>query len=349
LSADIPDPANDDLDFDELTPEEIEARDRKAAEERACKKAEASKALDDDDEDDEEEQEQAPPGQEKRLPITDFVAFSPDHSYIYKPDGASWTATAVNARVLPVKRGPDRNGKRRKPLAASTWLDRNDAVVERTWVPGEPQIIKDKLFDQGGVIHKPGARVFNLYRPPPAIIRVTNDDISWWQSHLYELWPEEADHIEKYFAHRVQKPGEKINHSLVLCGDPGIGKDAIIEPLKRAVGAWNVKEISPQALLGNFNEFLQSVVLRVSEVKDLGDVDRYSFYEACKTLMASPPDTLRCNPKFVKPFHVMNVTSPIMTSNYKVSALYLPADDRRHFVAWSNMPEGSYDEAYWAK
>jgi hypothetical protein len=304
-----------------------------------------------EEEDDEEEEGKPAPGGPQTtspLPLSDFVAFSPDHSYIYRPDGADWSATAVNARVPPVKRGPDKRGRPRKPISASTWLDRNDAVVQRTWCPGEPQIIEDKLFDQGGVIRKAGARVFNLYRPP-AIIRVTDDDVSFWQSHLYELWPDEAEHIEKYFAHRAQRPGEKVNHGLLLCGAQGIGKDAMIEPLRRAVGAWNVKEVSPQAILGNFNEFVQSVVLRISEIKDLGDIDRFAFYEACKTLMAAPPDTLRCNPKFVKPFHILNVTSPIMTSNYKVSGLYLPADDRRHFVAWSNKIEADYSAAYWVK
>jgi hypothetical protein len=71
----------------------------------------------------------------KPLPLSDFIAFSPDHSYIYRPDGEVWSATAVNASVLPIVRPP------RRPLAASTWLDRNDAVEERTWAPGEPQII----------------------------------------------------------------------------------------------------------------------------------------------------------------------------------------------------------------
>ena len=105
----------------------------------------------------------------------------------------------------------------------------------------------------------------------------------------------------------MQRPGEKINHALVLGGEQGIGKDAVLEPLKLAVGAWNFHEISPQEALGSFNEFVQSVVLRISEGKDLGDIDRFAFYEATKTLIAAPPDTLRVNPKFVKPYYVLNI------------------------------------------
>jgi hypothetical protein len=244
---------------------------------------------------------------------------------------------------LPIKRD---SGK--KPVAASVWLDRNDAVEQQVWAPGEPQITENRLVAEGGFFVKKGARVFNLYKPPQ-VVRVRDDDVSFWQSHLQELWPDQAIHIERWFAHRAQRPGDKINHALVLGGAPGIGKDAIIEPLRRAVGAWNFAEISPTAVLGNFNEFARSVVLRISEGKDLGDFDRFTFYEATKTLMASPPDTHRCNPKFVKPYYVLNVTGVIITTNHKVGGLFLPADDRRHFVAWSTKEMNDFGPAYWTK
>jgi hypothetical protein len=291
-----------------------------------------------------EEAEQEPKVKAKRrLSVTDFVAHSPDHTYIHRSTGEPWTSTAVNSRVRPIKIGGGKN-----PLAASTWLDRNDAVEQRVWAPGEPQIIENRLVAEGGFFAKKNARVFNLYKPPQ-IVRATDDDVSFWQSHLQELWPDQADHIERWFAHRAQRPGEKINHALVLGGAPGIGKDAVIEPLRRAVGSWNLAEISPTAVLGNFNEFARSVVLRISEGKDLGDFDRFTFYEATKTLMAAPPDTLRCNPKFIKPYYVLNVTGVIVTTNHKVGGLFLPADDRRHFVAWSTREMNDFSPAYWAK
>jgi hypothetical protein len=313
-------------------------RERKQAE----AEAEAKKQGEEDEED--AEAEPAPAGTQRKLPIEDFVAFSPDRTYIYRPDGASWTIAAVNARVARV-----RVPNRKKPIAASTWLDNNNAVEQRTWAPGEPQVIEGRLFLEGVIVVKKSARVFNLYKPP-AIVRVTaDDDVSFWQSHLYELWPDQAEHIEKWFAHRVQHPGEKVNHALLLTGPQGIGKDAVIEPLARAVGPWNVAEIAPPAVLGSFNEFVRSTVLRISEIKDLGDVDRFAFYEATKTLICAPPATLRCNPKHIKPYYVMNVTGVIMTSNYKVSGLYLPADDRRHLVAWSIKVAKDYDAVYWAE
>ena len=63
----------------------------------------------------------------------------------------------------------------------------------------------------------------------------------------------------------MQRPGEKINHTLVLGGEPGIGKDTLLEPVKHAVGHWNWHEITPLQLIGRTTEFLKSIVLRVNE------------------------------------------------------------------------------------
>jgi hypothetical protein len=84
------------------------------------------------------------------------------------------------------------------------------------------------------------------------------------------VYPEEADHIRHWLAHRVQRPQDKINHALVLGGLQGIGKDSLIEPVKRAVGPWNVAEPPPTQLVGPFNGFAKSVILRISEAHDLG-------------------------------------------------------------------------------
>jgi Family of unknown function (DUF5906) len=145
----------------------------------------------------------------------------------------------------------------------------------------------------------------------------------------------------------VQKPGEKINHAIVLAGQQGIGKDTLLEPVKHGVGPWNFAEVSPVQLLGRFNGFLKSVILRVSEARDLGEVDRYSFYDHTKVYTAAPPDTLRCDEKHLREHSVLNVCGLVITTNHKSDGLYLPADDRRHFVAWSQRDKAEFSEEYW--
>jgi hypothetical protein len=145
----------------------------------------------------------------------------------------------------------------------------------------------------------------------------------------------------------VQRPQDKINHALVLGGPQGVGKDTMLEPVKYVVGPWNFEEVSPQQLLGRFNGFVKSVVLRISEARDLGDVNRFSFYDHMKAYTAAPPDVLRCDEKNLREHSVFNCCGVVITTNYKTDGIFLPADDRRHYVAWTDLKKEDFDVAYW--
>ena len=146
----------------------------------------------------------------------------------------------------------------------------------------------------------------------------------------------------------MQRLGEKINHALVLGGGMGIEAGfTILEPVKYAVGPWNFSEVAPAHLLGRFNGFVKSVILRISEARDLGDVDRFAFYDHMKVYTAAPPDVLRCDEKNIREHSVMNVCGVIITSNHKTDGIYLPADDRRNYVAWSDLTKENFTPDYW--
>ena len=100
-------------------------------------------------------------------------------------------------------------------------------------------------------------------------------------------------------------------------------------------------------MLGRFNGFAKSVILRVSEARDLGEFDRFAFYDHLKVYIAAPPDVLRVDEKNLREYNVFNVCGVVITSNHKSDGIYLPADDRRHFVAWSNLTEKDFAEGYW--
>jgi hypothetical protein len=284
--------------------------------------------------------------------LGDFVAYMQSSDYIYTPVGDFWPAARVNARVPPIPMLDvmgrpilDMKGNP-KVIMASDWLASNAPVEQMTWIPGEPQIIRDKLVSHGGWIDRPGATLFNLYRPPQAL-QGDPDKAEPWLDHIRTIYPGEARHIVKWFAHRVQRPGEKINHGLVLGGPPGIGKDTFLEPIKRAVGAWNFQEVSPQHVLGRFNGYLKSVVLRINETKDMGEFDRFEFHNHMKTYLAAPPDVLRVDEKNLREHSVFNIVGPVMTTNDRTTSIYLPADDRRHHVSWSEAKEEDFGAEYW--
>jgi Family of unknown function (DUF5906) len=146
----------------------------------------------------------------------------------------------------------------------------------------------------------------------------------------------------------VQRPQEKINHALVFGSKrQGTRKDALLEPVKRAIGPWNFQEVSPQQVLGRFNGFLKRVILRVNEARDLGDINRYQFYDHMKAYTAAPPDVLRVDEKNLREHSIFNCVGVILTTNYKTNGIYLPAKDRRHFVAWSDRSPKDFAGGYW--
>jgi hypothetical protein len=301
-------------------------------------------------------------GEQGPVTVADFRAYMPSHQYIFIPSRELWPAASVNARC---ENPTDAAGKvftksmRREakdgsvefkdvPMSPSQYLDEYQAVDQMTWAPGEKTVIENRLVDNGGWIDRDGCACFNLYRPPTAKLGIA-DMAASWVDHIRLIYPDDADHIIKWLAHRVQRPGEKINHGIVLGGGQGIGKDTVLEPVKYAVGPWNVSEVSPTHLLGNFNGFVKSVILRISEAHDLGDIDRFAFYEHMKIYTAAPPDVLRCNEKHLREHSVMNVCGVIVTTNHKTDGIYLPADDRRHYVAWSDKTREDFAEGYWRK
>jgi hypothetical protein len=268
--------------------------------------------------------------------LADFISYLPDHTYIYRPTGEHWPAASVNARVLQAGR-----------IKTTDILDSTFSVESMTWHPGLPELIMHKVVRDGsGWVDKPGANTYNQYRPPE--IKAGNSNAAQrWRDHLHCLYRNEADHIERWFAHRLQHPGEKINHVLVLGGYQGVGKDTLLAPIRDGVGPWNFAEISPTMMIEPFNPWVRNVVVRVSEARDLGDTNRYALYEHCKTLAVTPPETLPCNEKFIKRHYVFNCLGMIVTTNHLTGGLYLPSDDRRHFVAWSEIRREEFPEQYW--
>ena len=290
-------------------------------------------------------QEQRPPEAAYGVSRDDFYAYMPMHNYIFVPTRSMWPAGSVNARLGQISVGGG------DEIPASLWLDNHKPVEQMTWAPGLPMVIRDRLIQDGGWIDRKGVSCFNQYLPPT----ITGGDPSRagpWIAHIRYVYPNDADHILDWFAHRVRRPEEKVNHSIVFGGKPGIGKDTLLEPVKQAIGPWNFQDVTPTQITERFNGYLKAVILRISEARDTGgNFDRYQFYEHTKIYMASPPDVLRVDEKHIKEYVIFNVLGVIITTNHKTDGLYLPDDDRRHYVAWSEKikEDPHFAGDYWNK
>ena len=275
--------------------------------------------------------------QPRVLTVDDFVAYMPTHAYYCVPTREFWSERSVDQRVPSPK----------DDWSATQWLDFNRHVEQMTWWPGRPLVMENAILADGGLIERAGFKIFNQYRPPEPLPGGDASQVGIWLEHLQRIYPQDWKHICGCFAHRIQRPHEKLNHALVLGGEPGIGKDTLVDPVRVGVGEWNTHEISPADIMKRFNGYLKSVLLRISEGRDLGEVNRYAFYEHTKTLIASPPEVLRVDEKHLREYPVPNLTGVLITTNHKTDGLYLPPNDRRHYVAWSDAVMADFDKDYW--
>jgi hypothetical protein len=287
--------------------------------------------------------------------FNDFVAYAPSRNCIYLPCKTPWPNGSIDTR-LPRMPMLDRHGNavvdgngKPKTITASEWLEKNRSVETFTWAPGEPELIRDRLAVDGGWVQKLGAATLNTYRPPD-IVPGDAGKAAPWLNHWHTILPgAEADHCIDWLACSVQHPEIKINHALVLGGAPKIGKDTLLEAVVHAVGGWNYKDIKLTHLTRSNNDFLKAVIVRVNEARDVGEqghVDRYRLHDHMKDMLASPPATFRVNEKYIKEYYIFNRCGFIITTNHR-DALYLPPDDRRHYVVYSESKGEEFPVEYW--
>jgi hypothetical protein len=279
--------------------------------------------------------------------LKDFVGYSPRNLFYYTPTGQVWTADGINARFAEVKYDPFDD---KLKMRASNYISRSAGVDALTWFPGVPMIVDGKHYVAGGWMDAPG-RTYNTYRPGPVLPPPPWNDPGPWLWHVHFLYPEHADYIIKWLAFAVRNPGIKINHALCLFGPPRIGKDTLLVPARYAVGAWNFAETNVTTIYSGWTTHLAAVITRVNEIHDLGDgnkINRYQLYEKMKTMLAAPPESNEINGKYAVQYMSPNVANFVIGSNHKVGGLYLPADDERHYVAWSPRTRETLDADYLA-
>jgi hypothetical protein len=216
-------------------------------------------------------------------------------------------------------------------------------VEDFTWDPRLPE---------GLAVDSRGVRLYNTYRGPT--VRARPGSVKPWLDLLDALKLEEGEsakeHLLDWCAWVVQRPGEKIQHGVLLGGDHGIGKDSWLLPFFRAVGEENVQTIGIEQLLRPFGSYLKGTkVLHLNEIL-LGDhKDRKLVSDKMKLFLASPPNTLQVEEKHLKPYIIPNLLQLIGCTNH----YYCIAPDegeRRYAAFWcrAENPKDSPQAGPWA-
>ena len=260
------------------------------------------------------------------VPKTNLIYLAPENAFLNLITHQCWTAKAVDTRVAPVNEDS-------KLIAASQWIQRNQAATSITCTPALPEGLTPgydcfrgrKVLSQGGAI-------FNLYKR--TMLKPGNAKSAGpFLQHCELLFnkPGDAEQFFNFMAHRVQRPEEKPRFALLIAGDQGTGKDTAVDFCCPAIGSWNVASVNPGAFDSAFNEFSAATLIRINEVANRQDLSKFAFNERTKVLIAGNPDEAEVNPKYGKKYSVLMHCGVVLTTN-SLLGIYIPPDDRRYDV-----------------
>ena len=142
------------------------------------------------------------------------------------------------------------------------------------------------------MVDRRGSRSFNYYRVPtlyPGVARFAGPLLDV----VDKVVGENRRHV--LFLLRPLLIRSRTGKSITLCRrryHPGSGRTSILEPLNARSASTTSPRLIRRNICAPTTGWLQAVVLRIPDPRDLGDVNRSSFYESLKLYTASPPGVL---------------------------------------------------------
>jgi len=164
-------------------------------------------------------------------------------------------------------------------------------------------------------------------------------DVSRWLTHLERLIPIEfeREHLLNVMAHKVQFPGHKINHAILMGGTHGSGKDTLFAPFFWAIGGpskSNCSLVKNEDLTSQWGYALECEVMEIAELRQSEAKDRRSLENTLKPIIAAPPELLPINRKGLHPYMALNRVLVVAFSNER-AAITISTEDRRWFCLWA--------------
>jgi len=210
-----------------------------------------------------------------------------------------------------------------RPQAGTALLRRPDLIRtdSMVYLPGHPRVTTWNNM-----------RVINMWKQSTTLTPREGDPTPWLK-HVKWLIKAKADriHILDWCAYMVQHMDIKINHAILLGGPPRIGKDTLLEPLKRYLGHYNVNEPSAEELKEPYTNYLHHTKLVIFQ--ECQNFDKLNVENKLKPMLASPPHTLRVR-MFAQGFYeTPNLVQCVFMSNHR-NALKISRGDGRYYTIW---------------
>lgn len=266
-----------------------------------------------------------------------FAYVVPDDAYFDLAQKQEYSRAAFNAAFRHVRCHSmhlNADGKAKRIEAATSYDENRVAMGGRmlagiTYAPG-----RNVLCEHIGQVFG------NKWRDARPM--ASGGDPGPWLEHVQRLIPDDAErrHFLDALAFKVQNPGIKINHALLIGGAQGAGKDSMIAPLLYAIGGenkTNCTSVETTELTQPWGYFLENEVIIFNELRQTEAIDRRALENRLKPILAAPPELLTVQRKGAHPVQVLNQALVLAMTNFR-DAIAIPTEDRRWFVLWTDAP-----------
>ena len=186
-----------------------------------------------------------------------------------------------------------------------------------------------------------GAEMVNTFVPTSVPLEATQikpegqQAIKMIVDHIRRLFSSREALVQnflQFLAHNVQKPGKKIRHAWLIKGCEGDGKTTLHYLMGRVMGARNVRAISLQTVMSQFNGYAEGASFAVFEEVRIQGQSRYEVYNAIKPLITN--SVVEIHRKGRDGYQAMNCTNYIALTNH-VDAFPLTDHERRFNTIFS--------------
>lgn len=266
------------------------------------------------------------------------LVYWPDEQvFVVKDNGVVFSAEALNNSSYGTMVAPAGSSGVRSTanqLRNGGLLQEISGVV---YLPGKSQLVTWEKDGRPGLFYN---RWHAVHTALPD--KVTDADVRPWLEHVEYLVPDQTERnkLLDFFAHIVQRRGQKIRWAPLLIGKQGTGKDLLIKPLMLFFGH-NAQDLKPDFLTARFNGFLENELLIVQEMKRSNKTS--GVYNSIKTMLSgTAADVNMVEQKYKSPYAVPNVVNMLFFSNH-LDALEIDPDDRRFFVIMSDVTKREYE------
>lgn len=195
-----------------------------------------------------------------------FDELNTEYAFCIAGGGSHILWETQDEKGKPVLQHLDKGTFHTKHASRKMTVGKREQPITELWLESKTRRSYDGLVFQPG--QESPARFYNMWRGyavQPADKYTEHPAVEAWLEHTRDNVCHGNDQLFRwlvgYFAHLIQRPGEKPLVALVFRGGKGVGKNAVVERVGALLGGHFLVTSNRRYLVGNFNGHLENCLL----------------------------------------------------------------------------------------